>query len=198
MALSIARRICSLTAVLSIAITAIVAQQGPAVPDAPLKYGAFTMRLAAGGVFTLNGQGWPPFTGTWKTDGRELTVTTTGGPPACSAPGRYGFKVDGSQVSLAVIADDCVPRRMILHASTWRPESEAGPRVERHVTWTGPGRAPSLPAPAAEKGSWPSFRGPYASGIADGAGLPEHWDPKTKQNILWRTPIPGSGMSRCS
>ena len=170
-----------------------VAQQ--TLPASPLTYGAFTMRLAPDGVFTLNGQGWPPFNGTWKTDGKELTLTTTGGPPPCSGPGRYGFKVDGAHVSFAVIADDCAPRRMILHASTWRPEAEAATREERRFTWSGPGRAPSLPEAPPAKGSWPSFRGPNATGVADGSDLPERWDAKTRQNILWRTPIPGLAHS---
>ena len=191
----IVRRICSLAAIFSIAITAIVAQQPPAFPTSPLNYGAFTMRLAPDGGFSLTAQGWPPFNGTWKADGQQLTVTTTGGPPPCSGPGRYGFKIDGSHVSLAVIADDCIPRRMILHASTWRPEGEAAPRSERRLVWSGPARAPALPEAAPAKGSWPSFRGPNATGIADGSDLPERWDAKTKDNVLWRSAIPGLAHS---
>jgi outer membrane protein assembly factor BamB len=43
--------------------------------------------------------------------------------------------------------------------------------------------------------NWPSFRGPEASGIADGQNLPDQWNPKTGQNILWRMPIPGLAHS---
>lgn len=42
-----------------------------------------------------------------------------------------------------------------------------------------------------EPGSWPSFRGPGASGVADGQDLPDRWSGETGRNILWRTPIPG-------
>jgi outer membrane protein assembly factor BamB len=42
---------------------------------------------------------------------------------------------------------------------------------------------------------WPSFRGPNASGIADGQGVPVRWDLKSGANVLWRTPIPGLGHS---
>ncbi len=39
--------------------------------------------------------------------------------------------------------------------------------------------------------NWPSFRGPYASGVMDGQALPRHWNGKTMQNISWKTKIPG-------
>jgi outer membrane protein assembly factor BamB len=38
---------------------------------------------------------------------------------------------------------------------------------------------------------WPSFRGPNASGVSDGANLPTTWNAEKTQNILWKTPIPG-------
>jgi len=37
---------------------------------------------------------------------------------------------------------------------------------------------------------WPSFRGPQASGVAEGFKTPEHWT-----GFKWRTPIPGLGHS---
>jgi outer membrane protein assembly factor BamB len=43
--------------------------------------------------------------------------------------------------------------------------------------------------------AWPSFRGPNASGIADGARLPESWDVTTGRNIRWRVPVPGLAHS---
>ncbi|MBZ5496285.1 MAG: PQQ-binding-like beta-propeller repeat protein [Acidobacteriia bacterium] len=43
--------------------------------------------------------------------------------------------------------------------------------------------------------NWPSFRGPNASGIAEGFSLPTTWDATTSKNILWKTPIPGLGHS---
>jgi len=44
-------------------------------------------------------------------------------------------------------------------------------------------------------GNWPSFRGPQASGVADGQDLPDRWSGETGENILWQTPIPGLGHS---
>ncbi len=49
---------------------------------------------------------------------------------------------------------------------------------------------------------WPSFRGPNASGIAEGYPTPARWSAETAENIKWKTPIPGMGHSspkgRCS
>ncbi len=54
----------------------------------------------------------------------------------------------------------------------------------------------SLRAPKVTKSSnWPSFRGVEASGISDGQNLPDKWDVKTGENILWKTPIPGLAHS---
>lgn len=39
--------------------------------------------------------------------------------------------------------------------------------------------------------NWPSFRGPNASGIAEGSKPPITWDVDKTQNVLWRTAIPG-------
>ena len=39
--------------------------------------------------------------------------------------------------------------------------------------------------------NWPSFRGPNASGVADGTNPPTTWDVEKTQNVLWKTNIPG-------
>jgi hypothetical protein len=43
--------------------------------------------------------------------------------------------------------------------------------------------------------NWPSFRGPQASGVANGFPAPKVWNVEAKQNVLWKTPIPGLGHS---
>ena len=43
--------------------------------------------------------------------------------------------------------------------------------------------------------NWPSFRGPRASGVADGNKLPVAWDVTKGTNIAWKTPIPGLAHS---
>jgi outer membrane protein assembly factor BamB len=48
---------------------------------------------------------------------------------------------------------------------------------------------------AATKSNWPSFRGPQASGVADGQNLPDRWDGVRSENIRWKTGIPGLAHS---
>ena len=185
----------ALAATIPLALVTLAAWQGQSLPSSRLQYGAFVLRFGPDGVFSLEGKGWPSFTGTWKRDGDEVTVVTTGGPPPCSGPGRYRVAVEGAGVMLSAVADECTPRRMILNASTWRPEGDAAPRAERRLLWKGPTGAPALPKPAPATGSWPSFRGPNASGVGDGQHLPDRWDVKTGENVLWRTAIPGLAHS---
>ena len=183
-------------AVLLLAIVAPPAQS-QTLPATPLQYGAFKARFAPDGVLSIQpeGSGLPPLTGTWKTERDELTVMTTGGPPQCAEAGRYRFKIEGTRVALSVVQDECTVRRLVLDGSTWRPVGETPVVAERRTSRTGPDRAPALPKPASAKGSWPSFRGPNAAGVATGQNLPERWDAKTRENILWSTPIPGLAHS---
>jgi outer membrane protein assembly factor BamB len=62
--------------------------------------------------------------------------------------------------------------------------AEASPLLEREVA-TSRGRGQAL--------NWPSFRGPGASGVADGQSPPTAWDAEKSVNIRWRTPVPGLG-----
>jgi outer membrane protein assembly factor BamB len=43
--------------------------------------------------------------------------------------------------------------------------------------------------------NWPSFRGPQASGVADGNPLLATWDGEKSANVLWKTRIPGLAHS---
>ncbi len=42
---------------------------------------------------------------------------------------------------------------------------------------------------------WPAFRGFAARGYLDKANLPDHWDVETMENVGWKIPIPGLGLS---
>jgi outer membrane protein assembly factor BamB len=44
-------------------------------------------------------------------------------------------------------------------------------------------------------GHWPSFRGPFASGVADSQNLPEQWDGTKNQNVKWKRAISGLAHS---
>ena len=173
---------------------AVSTQQAAAIPSAPMRYGFFTVTFATDGRFTLQGEGWPSFNGTWRADNNEVTVLT---PTAqnCAQPGRYRSRLDGTHLLLTVVDDACELRRMILHDSRWLPAGEKPTIPERKIVRTGSDGPVTLPEAAASKGSWPAFRGVNASGVADGQHLPDTWNATTGENILWRTPIPGLAHS---
>ncbi len=53
----------------------------------------------------------------------------------------------------------------------------------------------ALPSITIHAQNWPSFRGPNASGIAEGTNPPTNWDLEKTQNVLWKTEIPGLSHS---
>lgn len=50
-------------------------------------------------------------------------------------------------------------------------------------------------AAAGQAQNWPSFRGPFATGVAEGYTTPVKWDGEKDVNVLWKTPIPGLSVS---
>src|SRR5687768_2526751 len=40
---------------------------------------------------------------------------------------------------------------------------------------------------------WPRWRGPSGQGLVAGTGYPDRWS--ATQNVLWKSPVPGSGNS---
>jgi outer membrane protein assembly factor BamB len=184
----------ALIAIAAAALTgSLYARQGT-VPSTPLVYGFFTVQFAADGTFSLKGDGWPTFVGTWKA--LDAVVDIMSPVPKCDGAGRYRFRVEGTRLRLDLLSDECTPRRMILDRSTWRPLGETETIPTRAIT-----HAPVVPLPplpprdGAAGGQWPSFRGPTAAGVADGQHLPDSWNPATGDNIRWRRTIPGLGHS---
>jgi outer membrane protein assembly factor BamB/protein tyrosine phosphatase (PTP) superfamily phosphohydrolase (DUF442 family) len=165
------------------------------VPSDPLKFGAFTARFDPGGTFTIEGSGWPKLTGNWKKTGDQMEFVMSSGPSGCDLAGKYQVHGNGQGILLNLISDDCRPRKMILDRSNWRPATEAVVIPPRKITLTAGGRPSSRLKAAPLKGSWPSFRGPQASGVADKQNLPDQWNAKTGENILWHTKIPGLAHS---
>lgn len=165
------------------------------MPTDQLKFGAFIAQFDPAGTFKLQGQGWPPISGNWKGIGSEIELTMSGGPTGCGGPGRYKVRTQGNTIGFDLVSDECEVRRVIVDRSTWSPANEVRIVPERSIIAT-PGERVSAKKPkSTNKGSWPSFRGPEASGIADGQNIPDKWDPKTGENVLWRTAIPGLAHS---
>jgi hypothetical protein len=154
----------------------------------------------------LEGIGEVRATGTWKYKSAAIELTShdvVAGAEllkdfpvdGCGTAGHYRFEVNGKRLRLSAIADACTPRRVFLDKTRWAPPGEPNLAPRRTVTRTAFNPAVRLPAAADRAGSWPSFRGPQAAGVADGQQLPDRWNIKTGENILWRTTIPGLGHS---
>ncbi|MGE0130847.1 MAG: PQQ-binding-like beta-propeller repeat protein [Blastocatellales bacterium] len=196
----------SLAVLLAVAVAAVsVSRQATAsqqtevqLPSTPLKFGAFASQFNPDGAFKLEGTGWPALSGSWKLKGDEIELVTAKAPRGCDGSGRYRVRIDGKRVSFELIADDCTPRRMILNNSVWSPAEEAKVIPARSITFkanTSGARPPKRPEPSAANTNWPSFRGAQAAGVTEKQNLPDKWDGKTGENILWRTPIPGLAHS---
>ncbi len=172
-------------------------------PSGQLAFGAFTARfvpdpstpLLTTGTFTLEGAGWPAFAGRWKADDGQVELLVPKGTDGCDGPGRYRFQADGRRLTFSLVSDSCEPRRMILDRSTWGPAGETKVVSARRLERTVADRTPLRAKAGDGAGSWPSFRGAHASGVAEHQGLPDTWNVKTGENVRWRTPIPGLAHS---
>lgn len=177
-----------------VALPTVARQQTTAqIPSSPLKFGVFTAQFNADNTFSLEGYGWPSMKGNWKIKGDEIELMMSNVPNNCTGAGRYRIHRDGAHISFDLVADECTPRRMILDRSNWSPAGEAKTVPTRRIATTTAARPSAHPEPS--KGSWPSFRGPQAAGVAEGQNLPDTWNVKTGENILWHTPIPGLAHS---
>jgi len=170
-------------------------QTAVAIPDTPLAFGAFSAQFRSDGTFSLAGEGWPSMRGTWIVNGSEIVLRLIGAPAECADAARYTIALDGRHLTFTLVSDTCIERRMILDRSEWRPAGELVVVPERRIVLTTEARKGPLPSAAPSTGQWPSFRGPQASGVADGQRLPDTWDRATGKNVLWRTPIPGLAHS---
>src|ERR1044072_6134554 len=175
------------------------AQQSPAsIPANALKFGVFEAKFDPGGTFTLQGYRWPALSGKWKASGNVIELTMTGGQEGCDGVGRYEFHVDEKtpdRVDFKLISDNCAVRRTIVDGSNWIPVSETPAIPARQIKLKSGARLSSSKLPKNSAGNWPSFRGQQASGVAEKQNLPDRWDVKSGENILWRTAIPGLAHS---
>ncbi|MEM9409098.1 MAG: PQQ-binding-like beta-propeller repeat protein, partial [Acidobacteriota bacterium] len=162
------------------------------LPQGPLVFGAFEASFEVDGSYSVEGSGWPTLEGSWTTEGSELRIETEG-VPNCEGIGRYTWSYEAPALRLTLLEDDCRPRQMILGASVWYPPGQQPEVPERVLEVERLGRA-ELPAPSSAEGSWPSFRGPQASGVVAADPLPPtQWNVATGENVLWSVDVPGLG-----
>jgi outer membrane protein assembly factor BamB len=165
------------------------------MPSGPMVFGMFEAQFATNGTFRIEGKDWDTLRGSWKINGAQLELLPMESPPDCAVSGRYNLHVEGTHVRFEAVSDSCAARRMVLDQSSWRPAGEAKTITARRIVRIAAARTDLLRPGGDSSGSWPSFRGSAASGVADGRSLPETWNIKTGENVLWRTRIPGLGHS---
>jgi outer membrane protein assembly factor BamB len=146
---------------------------------------------------------WAPLAGKYESDnGSGLTITLKdvglvaeqgrasvllrpAGPDAFTVLGvgdvRCTFEHRGGKPTRAVV------KKYTSEISYYRVDFKpvAQPDLPRDVAATA----------AAAPANWPQFRGPGASGVADGQDPPLTWDVKTGANVRWKTAVPGLGHS---
>jgi hypothetical protein len=107
---------------------------------------------------------------TFKVEGNESTVTFSRKDGQVS-----GFTFNSGKTDMAYY-------RVEPAKATAKKDVEPPPAVEPSGTVTKPM-------------NWPQFRGPGATGIADGQFPPTSFDVPKGKNVRWKTPIPGLGHS---
>jgi outer membrane protein assembly factor BamB len=148
---------------------------------------------------------WKPLAGTYESEnGGKLNVTVleTGVALRRSAGSRQALQPAGPNtfrplgldsptytfVRKGQSVDQVILKQFTAEVSFYRLEARPVPKPINPPREDGAAR---VVAPL----NWPSFRGPGASGVADGQHPPLTWDVKTGTNVRWKTPIPGLGHS---
>ena len=170
------------------------ARQGTvALPSTPLTFGFFTARFDPSGTFTLEGEGWPPFKGTWKVE--AAFVLSTPDVRNCAGEGRYRLAVDNGLVHFDVESDGCQPRRMIVDRSTWRPAGTVEPIAARHIARTGADRVGRCRPRRARRGAGRRFAARTRRASNGAMHLPDRWNGASGENMLLAHGVPGLGHS---
>jgi outer membrane protein assembly factor BamB len=208
-------RLSSLAAAILLAFAAppnYIRAQDPLIPTGRLVFRSSSLEFQPSGTFLIHsvveGIGEVRATGAWKSQsgtielsdhgivaGAELLKAMSVPLDGCAAAGQYRFEVHGKQLRLSLVGDTCAPRLLFLDKTRWAPPGEPNLAPPRTVTRTMFDAKVRLPRAADRSGNWPSFRGPEAAGVADGQQLPDVWNGEKRENILWRTSIPGLGHS---
>ncbi|HVT33104.1 MAG TPA: hypothetical protein VHE32_10675 [Rhodanobacteraceae bacterium] len=90
--------------------TAAAAASGAAFPAGKYHSGNMVIDFGADGRFHVVESGKAIVDGTYQTDGGKVTLTDVSGPEACTgdeASGTYGWRVDGTALTLTKANDPC-------------------------------------------------------------------------------------------
>jgi len=169
-------------------------RQASALPTGELAWGTFLATFSEADGFAIQSD-FGPMNGSVVIEGDELTVTFVGEEAGCESAGRYRYRVENDVLHLTSLGDECEMRNLILDGSAWRPSDRPYEYAAREIKLTTADDPGELPEASSAEGSWPSFRGTDAAGVAEGMGLPETWDGGTGENILWQVSVSGLAHS---
>ncbi len=135
-------------------------------------------------------------------DGKLIVQATGQGPLTMRALSQSRFEaIEFPQVKISFAGRGGMIERAILEQGGQTLDfprvvetAEAASAAETETAAAKP-KAEPAPVERLAARNWPSFRGPNASGIADGQGAPVEWDVETGKNVLWKTAIPGLANS---
>jgi outer membrane protein assembly factor BamB len=147
----------------------------------------------------------PKFAGRFRAgNGPETTVAVRGGLLALSSSAGPDLTVTAIAENRFATADGQTEVRFYGRAGTIEGMSvnRAGVVTRLGLVTSDPvplkqAAAPALDAAAPREAArpWPQFRGPQASGIGDGQGVPATWDVAKGTNVRFKTPLPGLSLS---
>lgn len=126
----------------------------------------------------------------------RLSAAIDGGEPALlDVTGDAEFSAAEGDVELSFWGRWGTIEAVVLRLGAGAPENLRRSVAEPAGAAAFAGAPQADAAPSAPVVDWPGFRGPRASGIGDGADVPESWDAATGAALLWRTALPGLGNS---
>ena len=161
------------------------------VPDAVLQRYAGTYRSEEAGFSLTVAATGNSLTLTLGQDQVQLTPTSETAFRAVEVENlTVTFNGRGGLVESMTVVQNGRPT-VLARAAAAAPGAATAPAGEATMAPTREARS----APRAKPAPWPSFRGPNASGVADGQGAVASFDVAAGTNVLWKTPIPGIAVS---
>ena len=138
-------------------------------------------------------------------DGKLIVQATGQGPLTMRALSESRFEaIEFPQVKISFVGRGGMIERAIIdqggqtfdfpRVTETAEAAPEGAEAETETATTEP-EVETTPVERQAARNWPSFRGPNASGIADGQGAPVEWDVESGKNVLWKTAIPGLANS---
>ena len=125
--------------------------------------------------------------------GIEMTVMSSGQKMSLKPTGKDLFEITrstgGSSMKATFVRDEDKIVSFKWNAGTAEFD------LKRQIPSDEPIAKPEWNDYSFDQPNWPAFRGSMSRGIAVGQNLPSKWDVKTGENIVWKTPVNGLGLS---